>query len=67
MFGKKPDIGKQVKETIIDRIPVAFGNLGVPVGLRPQLENYIVNRIIESSTELRKLSNKDFIAFLKSL
>jgi len=64
-FKKEPVM--DVKAEIINKIPTALKNLGVSEELRPLLQNYLLNRIIESSTELRKLSNKEFIAFLKSL
>ena len=58
---------EDVKKEIIDKIPTALKNLGVSEELKPLLENYLLNRIIEASTELRKLNDKDFEKFLKSL
>lgn len=64
-FNKEPVM--DVKREIINKIPVALKNLGVSEELKPLLENYLLNRIIEASTELRKLSEKEFKKFIKSL
>ena len=52
---------------IIKKIPLALKNMGVDDKVAPLVENYLLNRIIECSVELRALSDKEFEKFLKEL